>query len=295
MPRRSWSFAPSARRSRCGGLLLLCGLLIGLSSAVCAQAPGGPDAGAPKDDNLAAFSDAPPPQATASPARQVDSNDSNTLKKTPLNILKDQEAVWTSPARFREHDLAFWVPLGLATTVLVTTDHQVMSSSRLNDTSLNNHAVTASNGLTGGFVAAPILIYGLGHIHHDDHATETGILGGEAMIDSLVVDEAMKAVSMRERPALDGAQGKFFQTSVGLDSSFPSTHGMIAWSSAAVIASEYPGPLTQIAAYGLATGVSLTRVLGKQHFPSDVLVGSAVGWLVGRYVVHKRHKEGVGY
>ena len=165
-----------------------------------------------------------------------------------------------------------------------------MSKAKLDNPSLNSHATTASNGLLGGFVAAPVIIYGLGHIHHDEHATETGILAGEAMVDSLVVDEVTKAVTMRERPTLDSAKGKFFQTSVGLDSSFPSTHSMIAWSSAAVIASEYNGPMTQITVYGLATGLSLTRVLARQHFPSDVLVGSAVGWLVGRYVVHKRHK-----
>ena len=110
------------------------------------------------------------------------------------------------------------------------------------------------------------------------------------MVDSLVVDEVLKAATMRERPTLDGAKGKFFQRSVGLDSSFPSTHSIVAWSSAAVIASEYPGRMTEIAAYGLATGLSMTRVLGRQHFPSDVLVGSAVGWLVGRYVYHKHHR-----
>jgi len=57
-----------------------------------------------------------------------------------------------------------------------------------------------------------------------------------------------------------------------------------------VIASEYPGTMTEIAAYGLATGLSLTRVLGRQHFPSDVLVGSAAGWLVGHYVYRKHHR-----
>ena len=56
----------------------------------------------------------------------------------------------------------------------------------------------------------------------------------------------------------------------------PIHHAIVAWSSAAVIASEYPGILTQITAYGLATGVSVSRVLARQHFPSDVLVGSAV-------------------
>lgn len=213
-----------------------------------------------------------------------------TLRNVPLNILNDQAAIWSSPARIRDNNLAYLVPLVLATTVLITTDHQVMSSPRLDDPSLNNHASTASNALLGGFVAWPVLIYGLGHIQHDDQATETGLLAGEAMVDSLVVDEAMKAVTMRERPTLDGAKGKFFQTSVGLDSSFPSTHCMIAWSSAAVIASEYSGPMMKLTAYGLATGLGVTRVLARQHFPSDVLVGSAVGWLVGRYVFHKHSR-----
>ena len=237
--------------------------------------------------NSSALPDNPQPQL----AGQASGQDSVTLRKTPVNILKDQEAIWTSPVRIREHDLAYLIPLGLATTVTMTVDHQAMSSSRLNDASLNSHAATASNGLLGGFVVAPVAIYSLGYIHHDDHATETGILAGEAMVDSLVVDEVLKAATMRERPILDGAKGKFFQSSVGLDSSFPSTHSIIAWSSAAVIATEYPGPMTKLTAYGLATGLSITRVLAKQHFPSDVLVGSAVGWLVGRYVEHRHHKE----
>lgn len=173
----------------------------------------------------------------------------------------------------------------------ITADHQVMSSPRLNNPSLNSHANTASNGLPGGFVVAPVLIYGLGRIHHDGHAAETGIPAGEAMVDSLVVDQVLKAATLRERPPVDGAMGKFFQTSAGFNSSFLSDHSTLAWSSVAGIASEYPGRLTQITAHGLATGVSLTRVLAEQHFPSDVLVGSAVGWLVGRYVFHRHSKH----
>jgi membrane-associated phospholipid phosphatase len=53
--------------------------------------------------------------------------------------------------------------------------------------------------------------------------------------------------------------------------------------------------MTKIVAYGLATAVSLTRVLGQQHFPSDVLVGSAVGWLVGHYVFRKHRRESDEY
>jgi hypothetical protein len=252
-------------------LTALCVLTVALAASPSLSAQDAP----------AALPDAPEPAAPA-PV---------TLTHSPVDILKEQGAIWTSPAHVHDHNLALLIPLALATTVAITADHQAMSSSKLNNTSLNNLANTASNGLLGGFVVAPVAIYGLGYLHHDEHANETGILAGEAMVNSLIVDEVLKAATMRERPTLDGAKGKFFQKSVGLDSSFPSTHSIIAWSSAAVIASEYPSPLIQITAYGLATGVSLTRVLGKQHFPSDVLVGSAVGWMVGRYVFHRHHRN----
>ena len=41
-----------------------------------------------------------------------------------------------------------------------------------------------------------------------------------------------------------------------------------------------------VGSYGFATAVSLARVGGLNHFPSDVLVGAVIGELIGRYVVH---------
>ena len=276
-------------RMKHGLTLVFCfAVAFGARSIAQSQTQGGPSSQPPFESSSDGLPDAPQPQSQAT--AQAVAPEPITMRGTPVRILKDQSAIWTSPVRVRDKDLVVLVPLALASTLAVTTDHQVMSSSKLIDTSLNNQALTASNGLLGGFVVAPVAIYGIGYLHHDDHATETGILAGEAMVDSLVVDEVLKAVTMRERPTLDGAKGKFFQSSVGLDSSFPSTHSIIAWSSATVIAHEYGGPLTQITAYGLATGVSLTRVLARQHFPSDVVVGSAVGWLVGRYIFRKHSK-----
>ena len=45
----------------------------------------------------------------------------------------------------------------------------------------------------------------------------------------------------------------------------------------------------QMGVYSLASSVSLTRVLGQEHFPTDVLVGGAAGWLIGHYVFKKHH------
>jgi membrane-associated phospholipid phosphatase len=65
---------------------------------------------------------------------------------------------------------------------------------------------------------------------------------------------------------------------------------MVAWSSAAALADAYSRPWQQAGIYAMATGVSLTRVLAQQHFPTDVLLGSVSGWLIGHYVakVHRR-------
>ncbi|MGI4830293.1 MAG: TonB-dependent receptor domain-containing protein [Janthinobacterium lividum] len=57
------------------------------------------------------------------------------------------------------------------------------------------------------------------------------------------------------------------------------------------LASEYSRPWQQIGIYTLATGASLTRVLGQDHFPTDVLLGSVSGWLIGRYVYRTHHSR----
>ena len=57
---------------------------------------------------------------------------------------------------------------------------------------------------------------------------------------------------------------------------------------ASVIGSEYPGGAAT-GADGLAYTPSVSRFSSEQHFPSDVLVGSVTGWLIGQYVYHAHH------
>lgn len=240
---------------------------------------------------LSSYAQTWPPAAATPVPNAPEPQKPVSLSDVPLNLLKDQGAIWSSPARVRDKDLGYLIPLGLVTAVVITTDHQVMSEKVSLDKNFNDKNTKASNVLVSPFLAAPVVMFGVGHLAHSDHARETGILSGEALVDSLVVEQGMKLIFLRERPEVDGARGKFFQTSVGTDGSFPSNHSMLAWSSAAVLANEYPSRLHSIALYGLATGVSVTRVLGQQHFPSDVLVGSAFGWMIGHYVYRKHHRE----
>ena len=227
--------------------------------------------------------------STLPSAPDANTTDAPTLRNMPMNFLRDQGAIWTSPIHLNERRALGAVILVGATTLLITTDHQVMSE-HLHDASLNHDSETASTGLTGLFIGAPVAFYGVGAIKGSEHAKETGVLSGQAILDSVAVNEVIKIISRRERPTVDGAKGKFFQPNVGFDSSFASNHCTIAWSSATVIASEYNGWMTQLTAYSLAAGVTLTRVTSRNHFPSDVVVGSAVGWMIGRYVHHRHHR-----
>jgi len=86
-----------------------------------------------------------------------------------------------------------------------------------------------------------------------------------------------KYAAGRERPFVGTSPGRFF---VGGDS-FPSVHASVSWAIASVIAHEYPGALTQLLAYGVAGGVVPRRWAG-QSIASEVLIGIALGWYMGR-------------
>jgi membrane-associated phospholipid phosphatase len=209
-----------------------------------------------------------------------------TEKGLPLAILKDQIPIWTSPASIRGHDLVWLIPFGAAIGTTLSTDTNAMRDISRNRT-FNKDNVNASNALLGSMAAAAAGLYGVGVLKDDAHARETGILSGEALADSVIVEEAAKAIFRRERPLYNNAAGGFFVS--GANSSFPSSHSTIAWTLAGVMTAQYPSKWMQFGAYSVASSISLTRVLGQEHFPTDVLVGVATGWLIARYVTRKRH------
>src|SRR5258708_7790558 len=123
---------------------------------------------------------------------------------------------------------------------------------------------------------------------------ETGVLGAEAVADASLVAGGLKLATNRERPNEGVGTGRFWPHGTrdySLDSAFPSGHAAASWALARVIASEYPNKLTQLGAYAFATAISVSRVTGGKHFPSDALVGSVFGYLVGGYVVRHHASE----
>ena len=214
------------------------------------------------------------------------------------HLAQDQKHFWTLPTRAKKSDLKWILPVAAGTAGLFAADDwiskQVPDKPNQINRSLNisDYALYSLIGAGGG-------AFILGHISHNDHLRETGLLSAEAAINATGVAYFLKLATERQRPYTgtgeEFGEGEFLTHSPsGSNFSFPSEHSAIAWSIASVVAHEYPGPLTKFAAYGLATAVSLTRVTARQHFVSDVAVGGVLGWYFGHEVYKAHHDPELG-
>ncbi len=221
-----------------------------------------------------------PPQAAAVP---VDGsiphpNEANFLR----HLAQDQKDIWTSPFRLKPTDANWLVPMSGIATGLFVTDPQSSYAMRLDNLHLLKVASDAGVASAAGMTGA---LYLWGHLTHNERARETGVLATEAMINAIGVDYAMKFAFGRERPIPSSFQNIFFHGG----NSFPSDHSAVTWAFAAIVAQEYPHPLAELGAYGLALGVSMARAASEQHFLSDVFVGGLLGYQIGRHIYKTRH------
>jgi len=209
------------------------------------------------------------------------------LWKLGGNILLDQKEIWTSPFHMHAADAKWWIGFGAATAALIATDHTT-------STALENSKgqVTWGNNISkigAAYTLIPLVagFYGYGVLRDDPKAREVGVLGAEALLDSLIVVSVLKPIAGRNRPNATDDQGNFFDGGSG----FPSGHAIETWSLASVISYEYGHTkLVPIVACTLAAVVTVARFTAQQHYASDLLAGGGMGWFIGRYV-WKTHQD----
>ncbi|MBV9342500.1 MAG: phosphatase PAP2 family protein, partial [Acidobacteria bacterium] len=203
------------------------------------------------------------------------------------HLAGDQRAFWIAPAHSQPKDLEWIAPFAGVTAAFFAADSWI---SRQVPPRKIGRSKTLSNYGMYSLVGAGAGSFVLGHMWHDDHMVETGLLGAEAAINSTGVALLLKNITERPRPFQHGGRGTLFKGG----SSFPSEHAAVAWSLAGIVAHEYPGTLTKILSYGLATGVSATRVTGQQHFASDAIIGGTLGWYFSRQIYRVHHDTSLG-
>jgi membrane-associated phospholipid phosphatase len=108
-----------------------------------------------------------------------------------------------------------------------------------------------------------------------------GLLFWAAALGGLVA-EVMKLLLRRERPEIHAGEYGFRAfaertwSTAGL--ALPSSHALVAFAGAAMLARLYPR--ARWVGYALAAGCGVTRVLARAHFLSDVVLAAGLGWVV---------------
>src|SRR5580765_1290019 len=213
------------------------------------------------------------PDPTPTPRRQ-----GNFIK----NALGDQKTILTSPARLKRTELKWAVPFGAVLAALMITDRKTSAwVSRRGSFSDLSHAISYGGSLyaTAGFATG---LYLIGGATNNARLKKTGKLAFEALLGTGVVIGSLKQTTRRMRPNAVAGSGDFFGEG---GRSFPSGHSSNAWAVATVVASEYKDrKLVRYGAIAAAIVISMSRYTGRAHFISEVVVGSAIGFGIGRFV-----------
>ena len=213
------------------------------------------------------------------------------FRRMPRYILQDQKAIWTSPVHTAKSDIKWWAILGAATGALIATDKY--TEKQFPNTREQVRLGTDTSYLGEAYTLIPIsaAVYLLGTARHDERFRETALLSFETLIDTTLIETALKSIANRARPLEGNGNGNFEDGAHGvLNSSFPSGHAIDTFGIASVFAHEYKHVWwVKLIAYTYAGTVVGARLAARKHFPGDVVAGGALGWFTGDYVYAKRH------
>lgn len=194
--------------------------------------------------------------------------------------LEDQKELYAAP--FKRSNIKWDVLVLAGTGAFLATDRRI--EKHLPDGHFQLYQ-NSSNIALGGLAAslAGVWMYGIKTDH--PHARETGELELETVANTFLIYAPMQFIAGRQRPGEGNGNGDFLRHHA-LNTSFPGGHAMFTWSMATVVAHEYPKPWVRALAYGAAATVTMSRFLARDHWSSDMFVGSALGFAIGTHIFH---------
>ncbi|HSP33913.1 MAG TPA: phosphatase PAP2 family protein [Thermoanaerobaculia bacterium] len=204
----------------------------------------------------------------------------------------DFKAMTLAPLRW---DAQRWTRFGEgvgAVAVLYAADRPLYDAVQRNRSSFTNDfakVVTPFGGRRAEYISALMII--TGSMTHDFTMRDAGRDSLESEIwAGGIVTPLLKLTFGRARPSQQKGTHSFqpFNSSY---QSFPSGHSTNAWAFATAIAGHYDGWVVPTIVYSIASGVSMSRVNDRAHFPSDVLAGALISRTIARSIV-ARHQRG---
>ena len=230
------------------------------------------------------------------PATDQDPDRDVSWKRVLLNAAHDQKPIWLFPvAVARGHHLVPTISVVALTVGLIVADRYDSAYFHRTQTFNGFDKVFSGRNTADGTWIFPLGFDFASWLRKDKYGERTAVLSGEAVLDSEIVTLAMKDIDRRWRPWEASTRGNgtytdtWFKTSgdyLGGSGNFPSGHTIAAFSVATVFADRYPR--YRWLAYALAGAIGFSRISLQSHFPSDVFLGSVLGYSIAHYVVLQR-------
>jgi membrane-associated phospholipid phosphatase len=135
---------------------------------------------------------------------------------------------------------------------------------------------------------APVMLL-VSSLTNKEPFIEVSALALEALAVAQVYHVTLKALTGRDGVFGNGGAGDYYgPTFKFFPAGTPSGHAASFFAVAGVYATYFKEPWLQVLILGAAGFLSAMLVIDDLHFTSDVLVGAAMGYLVGRWVVEHR-------
>lgn len=131
-------------------------------------------------------------------------------------------------------------------------------------------------------LGAAAVTMGAGHLVGSDRVARVGLRSLESLVVVDLLATFFKVGVGRQRPEGTTESDVFRPISWSHEyASFPSGHAAHAFALASTVSRELGG-WTPWVAYPLAAGVGASRVIGRRHWPTDIVAGAALGLFAAR-------------
>lgn len=216
----------------------------------------------------------------------------NLNLKYPLETPKVAKEIVTSPLGWQKDDyLKIGIVLG-GTALAYTLDEDIREWTQENQSNFGDNLFKVTRPFGEGLPTALFFTYGL--LAKDQKSLNTGWMTLEAMGGAIGVTFMMKYVFTRSRPYTNNGNSDWLHGNGSSRDfrSFPSAHSASAFSVATVIASNYSeSKWIPELSYTLAALTAVSRIYDDEHWTSDVILGSAIGYFTGKLVYNYRSKD----
>lgn len=199
------------------------------------------------------------------------------------------------PLHYDWKDWTIFGGIATATTLAFVYDDEIFNYIDKTFTNSQSNTISQYSDIYGEelFIVPSIaLTYGIGAIAKDTRLKNMSLATLQSFIFAELASAGIKVLTCRERPDAN-SQSWLGPFATFESTSFVSGHATRAFALATTVAGFYPEKKwIGIVSYSLATMTSLGRVISKEHWTSDVIVGAALGYFIGRGVVKFNEKIG---